>query len=58
MDNEELRRAIRMDAQACEELTVGDDPLAIGIVDEIIERATRLLQNAKIYRDTLRQPNV
>jgi hypothetical protein len=55
MNNEDLRRAIKMDAQACEELTIGDDPLTPESVDEIIERATKLLQNSKLYRAALRR---
>jgi hypothetical protein len=56
MTADELRHEIKMDAQTCEELTVslygaGSD-LSDAELEELIQRATRLLQNARLYRDS------
>ncbi len=56
MTADELRHEIKMDAQTCEELTIGlygaDSDLSDADLEDLIQRATRLLQNAKLYRDS------
>lgn len=54
MTADELRYQIKMDAQACEELTVGDEPLSPETLDDIANRAAQLQRNVGLYRRALR----
>lgn len=55
MKQEDLRDLIKQDSRVCEELTVGDEPLAAGDVDELIVRADRLAKNLRLYRSAQRR---
>lgn len=55
MKQEELRDLIKQDSRVCEELTVGDEPLTAGDVDELIVRADRLAKNLRLYRNAQRR---
>lgn len=56
MTKQELRDALRMDAQAAEEITMGDDPIEGDRLAELEQRAYMLLRNVRLYRTAV-QPS-